>query len=127
MTDRPLLLLVDDDVTLLRVTSAILEVEGFDTILSDTAARAIEFLQHLPVAAVIVDIFMPDQDGMETIGQIRGLWPDLPIIAMSGGWRTISPETILETAQALGAQAALSKPFDRPTLLAVVRGVLPPS
>jgi CheY-like chemotaxis protein len=43
---------------------------------------------------------------------------------MSGGWRTISPETILETAQALGAQGALSKPFDRPTLLAAIRGVL---
>ncbi|MDO8411970.1 MAG: response regulator [Phenylobacterium sp.] len=124
MTDRPLLLLVDDDVTLLRATSAILEVEGFDTILSDTATRAIEFLQHLPVAAVIVDIFMPDQDGMETIGQIHGRWPNLPIIAMSGGWRTISPETILDTAQALGAQGALSKPFDRQTLLAAVRGVL---
>ncbi|WP_300575843.1 response regulator [Phenylobacterium sp.] len=127
MTDRPLLLLVDDDVTLLRATSAILEVEGYDTILSDTAARAIEFLQHLPVAAVIVDIFTPDQDGMETIGQIHSRWPDLPIIAMSGGWRTISPETILETARALGAQAALSKPFDRPTLLAAVRRVLPAS
>jgi len=126
MTDRPLLLLVDDDVTLLRVTSAILEVEGFDTILSDTAARAIEFLQHLPVAAVIVDIFMPDQDGMETIGQIRGLWPDLPIIAMSGGWRTISPETILETARALGAQEALTKPFDRQALVEAVRRLLPP-
>ncbi|MDP1619019.1 MAG: response regulator [Phenylobacterium sp.] len=124
MTDRPLLLLVDDDVTLLRATAAILELEGFETILSDTAARAIEFLQHLPVAAVIVDIFMPDQDGMETIGQIRGRWPDLPIIAMSGGWRTISPDTILETAQALGAQAALTKPFDRQALVATVRGVL---
>ncbi|WP_305289030.1 response regulator [Phenylobacterium sp.] len=116
--------MVDDDVTLLRATAAILELEGFETILSDTAARAIEFLQHLPVAAVIVDIFMPDQDGMETIGQIRGRWPDLPIIAMSGGWRTISPDTILETAQALGAQAALTKPFDRQALVATVRGVL---
>lgn len=124
MTTRPLLLLVDDDVTLLQIISTQLDLAGFDTVLSETAAQAIEFLKDLPVALVLIDIFMPDQDGMETISQIRARWPQMPIIAMSGGWRTISPETIMETAKALGAQAALAKPFDRATLLAAVRGVL---
>lgn len=124
MTTRPLLLLVDDDVTLLQVFASQLNLEGFDTVLAETAAQAIEFLNSLEVMLVIIDIFMPDQDGMETIGQIRARWPQMPIIAMSGGWRTISPDTILETAMALGAQAALAKPFDRETLVAAVRQVL---
>ena len=126
MIIRPLLLLVDDDVTLLQAISSLLELEGFDTVLSQTAAQAIEFLNDLPVSGVIIDIFMPDRDGMETIGEIRARWPNLPIIAMSGGWRTISPETILETARALGAQEALTKPFDRQALVEAVRRLLPP-
>jgi CheY-like chemotaxis protein len=126
MIIRPLLLLVDDDVTLLQAISGLLELEGFDTVLSQTAAQAIEFLNDLPVSGVIIDIFMPDRDGMETIGEIRARWPNLPIIAMSGGWRTISPETILETARALGAQEALTKPFDRQALVEAVRRLLPP-
>lgn len=126
MIIRPLLLLVDDDVTLLQAISGLLELEGFDTVLSQTAAQAIEFLNDMPVSGVIIDIFMPDRDGMETIGEIRARWPNLPIIAMSGGWRTISPETILETARALGAQEALTKPFDRQALVEAVRRLLPP-
>lgn len=120
MTIRPLILLVDDDVTLLQIISGHLHLEGFEVVLAQTAAQAIESLQELTVSLVIVDIFMPDQDGMETIGEIRARWPHLPIIAMSGGWRTISPDTILETAKALGAQDALAKPFDRETLLAAI-------
>lgn len=125
MIIRPLILLVDDDVTLLQAISGLLELEGIDTVLSQTAAQAIEFLNDLPVSGVIIDIFMPDRDGMETIGEIRARWPNLPIIAMSGGWRTISPETILETARALGAQEALTKPFDRQALVEAVRRLLP--
>lgn len=121
MTTRPLILLVDDDVTLLQVISSHLHLEGFEAIASQTAAQAMAYLQELPVSLVIVDIFMPDQDGMETIGQIRTHWPNLPIIAMSGGWRTISPDTILETAKALGAQDALAKPFDRQSLVEAIR------
>jgi len=120
MTIRPLILLVDDDVTLLQIISGHLHLEGFEVVLAQTAAQAIESLQELTISLVIVDIFMPDQDGMETIGEIRARWPHLPIIAMSGGWRTISPDTILETAKALGAQDALAKPFDRETLLAAI-------
>lgn len=126
MTIRPLILLVDDDVSLLQIISEHLHLEGFDAVLSPSAPIALEFLQELPIDLVVVDIFMPDQDGMETISEIRARWPQLPIIAMSGGWRTISPDTILETAKALGAKAALTKPFDRATLVKTIRAALRP-
>ncbi|MDP1643245.1 MAG: response regulator [Phenylobacterium sp.] len=127
MTIRPLILLVDDDVTLLQVIAGHLHLEGFEAVLAQTAAQAIQSLQNLAISLVVVDIFMPDQDGMETIGEVRARWPSLPIIAMSGGWRTISPDTILETAKALGAQEALAKPFDRQTLVEAIRRLLPPA
>ncbi|MDP2214629.1 response regulator [Phenylobacterium sp.] len=126
MTTRPQILLVDDDVSLLQAIAAILDLEGFESVLCESAPSVVEFLRNLPISLVIIDIFMPDQDGMETIRAIREQWPQLPIIAMSGGWRSINPETILETARALGAQGALEKPFDRAALVEAVRRALNP-
>lgn len=124
MKTRPLILLVDDDVTLLRTIGAQIGLEGFDTVLSSTATSAIEVLKGQSVDLVIIDLFMPDRDGIETITDIRTHWPDLPIIAISGGWRTIGADTVLEMALAIGAQSALAKPFDRATLMAAIKAAL---
>lgn len=59
---------------------------------------------------VILDIVMPRKEGMETIIDIRKNWPDLPIIAMSGGWREFHKD-YLNDALALGANKVLVKPF----------------
>lgn len=124
MTIRPLILVVDDDVTLLRTMGAQIGLEGFDTVLSSTATMAIEILLSQSIDLVVIDLFMPDRDGIETITDIRTQWPDLPIIAISGGWRTIGADTILEMALAIGAQSALVKPFDRATLIAAIKAAL---
>lgn len=65
--------------------------------------------QSLP-DLVLVDIVMPRKEGIETIIDIRKLWPDLPIIAMSGGWREFHQD-YLNDAVALGANKMLAKPF----------------
>jgi CheY-like chemotaxis protein len=69
-------------------------------------------------------MFMPERDGIEIIQEIRRLQPDLPIVAMSGGWRTMKSAQTLEVARALGADAVLSKPFDRESLLAALNAAL---
>ena len=124
MLHRPVILLVDDDVTLLQAIAQILSVEGIECVLASEPGVATEFLNKLKVDLAIVDIFMPEQDGVEVIREMKSRWPDLPIIAMSGGWRSINPDTVLEMARALGAEAGLLKPFDRATLLATVRKAL---
>ncbi|MDX5393341.1 MAG: response regulator [Caulobacteraceae bacterium] len=120
MINRPTLLLVDDDVTLLHATAQLLDLSGFDAILSDTSIEALTLLADTSVSGVLIDIFMPDRDGVETISEMRSRWPDLPIIAMSGGWRAIKAEQALAMAEGLGANAILSKPFDRQALLAAL-------
>ncbi len=125
MADQPLILLIDDDVTLLRTMGAQIRLEGFDTVLSSTATEAIEILNNQAIDLVVMDLFMPDRDGIETITEIQTHWPDLPIIAISGGWRTIGADNILEMALAIGARSALAKPFDRATLIAAIRAALP--
>lgn len=124
MDHRPLVLLVDDDVTLLQAIAQILGAEGFEVVLADQPNLATEFLNNLSVDLAIIDIFMPERDGVEVIRDMKARWPALPIIAMSGGWRSINPDTVLEMARALGAEAGLIKPFDRAGLVALVRQVL---
>ena len=124
MSHRPVILLVDDDVTLLQAIAQILGAESFEVVLADQPNLATQFLNNLNVDLAIVDICMPERDGVELIRDIKARRPDLPIIAMSGGWRSINPDTVLEMARALGAEAGLIKPFDRAALLATVHKAL---
>jgi DNA-binding NtrC family response regulator len=69
---------------------------------------------------VITDLLMPEVDGVDLIGMMRKEGRTLPVIAMSGGGR-VDPRSYLEVAKALGAFAALSKPFDLEEMLETVR------
>ena len=124
MLHRPVILLVDDDVTLLQAMAQILGAEGYECVLANEPALAVEFLSKLQVDLAIIDIFMPERDGVEVIREVKARWTALPVIAMSGGWRSINPDTVLEMARALGAEAGLLKPFDRSGLVSLVRKVL---
>lgn len=68
---------------------------------------------------VLLDILMPEREGLETISALRRLNPQVKIIAMSGGGQTGAMD-FLHVAMALGAQHTLHKPFTRQTLLEAV-------
>jgi DNA-binding response OmpR family regulator len=72
---------------------------------------------------VITDIIMPDQEGIETIIEIRKMKPTQKIIAMSGGGRTKTVE-FLKIAERLGASQVLKKPFGPSVIRDAVRTVL---
>jgi DNA-binding NtrC family response regulator len=72
---------------------------------------------------VITDIIMPDQEGIQTITEIRAAKPDAKIIAISGGGR-IGNTDFLQIARQLGAMDVVAKPFDPDFLLAVVENCL---
>lgn len=63
------------------------------------------------VDLVVTDVLMPDQEGIETIRNLRRTDPGVRILAMSGGGRTKNQE-FLELAMKLGATATIAKPFD---------------
>jgi CheY-like chemotaxis protein len=71
------------------------------------------------VDAVLVDMFMPDADGFETIHALRGMGIDAPVIAISGGCSK-KPDGVLAWARSLGADASLAKPFEIERLIRLV-------
>src|SRR3984893_6501587 len=74
-------------------------------------------------ALVITDIIMPDQEGIQTITEMRAAKPDAKIIAISGNGR-IGNTDFLQIARHLGAMDIIPKPFDADFLLAIVDSCL---
>ena len=117
-------LVIDDEQLIrLQIRSA-LELEGF---VVHEAANGSEGLSRMAAThsdVVITDILMPDKEGIETILELRQLYPTVKIIAISGGGRTGNKD-FLHTAKHLGADRILAKPFGLADLLNLVREVLP--
>jgi DNA-binding response OmpR family regulator len=120
----PRLLIVDDDPGIVALLKQALEAEGHEIQTAENGVRALERQRETPSDLMIVDILMPEKDGLETIRDIRKLTPGIRILAMSGGGR-VSPENYLPIAQMLGADETLAKPFSLVELRAAVKRLLP--
>jgi DNA-binding NtrC family response regulator len=117
------ILVIDDD-TIVRVTIVqILEEEGYDVVSAEDGLRGMAVFRQEQPDLVITDIIMPEQEGIQTIAEMLKTKPDTKIIAVSGGGR-IGNVDFLRMAQALGAMAAIPKPFDPDELMALIRDCL---
>jgi DNA-binding NarL/FixJ family response regulator len=76
-----------------------------------------------PADMVITDLFMPEQDGIETIQQIREFAPETPILAMSGGGSRGQTDSLADAAL-FGAHGVLQKPFSPEDLEKAVGALL---
>ncbi len=113
-------LVIDDEINICKSLHLALEADGHEVTEAYDGVSGIELMHEKPADIVIVDIFMPEQDGIVTIKEIRRCFPDAKIIAISGGGsqgRTSS----LKVAKYLGAHFIFSKPFDTEELLDAIR------
>ena len=118
------ILVVDDDASIRLVVRSILERHGHVVEVAKTGHRGTEAVEAFSFDLAIVDIFMPDMDGLETIRAFRKSAPTLPIIVMSGyAFRSIGgpPPDFFRMAMVLGASACLRKPFTPAQLMHVVQ------
>lgn len=76
------------------------------------------------VDLVITDLIMPEKEGIETILELRGIDPDIPILAISGESVPEDPGGVLLDASLLGATATLAKPFEIEVLMQTVEALL---
>jgi len=114
------ILIIDDDPPMRRLLARVLNGAGH-TVHEATNGRAgIELFRRVQPLLVITDLVMPDMEGIEMIRDLRREAPTIPILAISGG----GPPVYLRAATALGATAALAKPFAADELLSTVSDLL---
>ncbi len=113
-------LIVDDEKNILLTLSQSLQLAGYRTELASSGQVALEVLSARPVDAVLMDVKMPDMDGLTALERLQELKPELPVIMMSGHG-TI--DTAVRATQ-LGARDFLEKPIARDRLLVALRNAL---
>lgn len=118
--DKPQrILVIDDEPTSLDLLRRILEINGYEVQLAVNGLEGVELFRRNPCDLVITDMVMPKKDGLQTILDLRDDYPDLPVIAISGGG-TISKERYLAVAGYLDKVVTIAKPF---TIKSIVKAV----
>ena len=120
------ILVVDDNQDICSFVQAALEGAGYEARTASEGAQALALQRERPADLLITDIFMPVQEGFETISRFRAEFPRTRIIVMSAGNVPGMKHDFLSVAALLGVGATLRKPFDVDQLLDAVRRLLPP-
>lgn len=81
---RPVILIVDDEETALNIRKLVVEQAGYAVATASGAREAMELLRGQPVDLVLSDQIMPGMDGAELAREIKGIWPRLPVLLLSG-------------------------------------------
>src|SRR5579859_1362922 len=102
------ILVIDDDPDVRDLVKTTLESAGHKVALAVDGRDGVQQYRAKGADLVITDLFMPDQEGLETIEQLRLEFPEVRIVAISG---KPTGGTMLSVAQRLGAAAILPKPF----------------
>jgi CheY-like chemotaxis protein len=117
-------LVIDDHEDTRELMRIILEGAGYAVGLAADGESGLAEQRAHPAEVVVTDIFMPNRDGLETIERLRKDFPQVKIIAVSGGGARVKGEGYLFTAREIGAHTILSKPFEPDHLLAAIRDAL---
>lgn len=113
-------LIVDDDSAMRITLTRILVAAGYDVTVAADGVKGLAAYRAAPADVLLIDLFMPTKDGLETIVEMRREFPRSAIIAMSGHRRM---DVMLRTAKNLGAVMTLEKPFEPEQLLALIASV----
>ena len=103
------ILVIDDDVTIQMVFSQFLTSLGHEIIQAENGKEGMSMIQEIRPDLVITDIMMPEMDGLEILMQLRSTHDAVPVIAISGGMRSL-PVNFLQQAKLFGARYVFEKP-----------------
>jgi DNA-binding NtrC family response regulator len=114
------ILIIDDDDVVLRSCTRILESEGYNVTTATSVSDALDILNSRFFALMLVDIKMPEEDGISLILKARERGYMIPILVMSG----YPTEETIRHSLASGAKGFIAKPFTPDELLEAVRNII---
>lgn len=118
------ILVADDDEQYPIMLAKILRNNQHDVVIANDGAEALKLCKTQKFDLIVTDILMPNVDGIDLIVDLIKQNSKVPIIAISGGRNTITAEFNLQSAQTLGVQAVLKKPFTNEQLISTVNEAL---
>jgi two-component system nitrogen regulation response regulator NtrX len=114
------ILIIDDEQKIGKMVSDILRDEGYEPIFALDAAKGLENILRNDLGLVLLDLKLPDKDGIEVLKEIAALKPNLPVVIISAHGNI---KTAVQTTK-IGAFDFLEKPLDMDRLLITVRNAL---
>ncbi|MGQ0667933.1 MAG: response regulator [Nitrospiraceae bacterium] len=121
----PSVLVIDDEEQVRQLIRETLEQAGYDVEEACDGKEGLKRYRTRPADLVIMDILMPDQDGLESIMTLDREFPMCRVIAITGGSDVIGMLNFLDVAKMLGARRTLQKPFEVKALLDAVAAEIP--
>lgn len=117
------ILIIDDESQIRSMLRLMLERVGYEVIEAADGMDGIRQYRDNPADLIITDLIMPNKDGIGMIIELKKEFPNVKIIAMSGGGVN-RPEGYLDGAKKLGATRTLTKPIDRDEMINAVKETL---
>ena len=117
------ILIIDDDPQILDMLGQTLKREGYDVVEALNGKEGLKLYRENPPDLFVTDLIMPEKEGIETIMELLRDFPDVKIIAISGGGHNDADQD-LSTARILGVERTFAKPIERSELLKAVRELL---
>ncbi|GFM37015.1 response regulator [Desulfovibrio psychrotolerans] len=110
-------IVMEDDLLLRRMLESILKTVGYTVLSAGDGAEGMRAVRTHGADIVITDLFMPEQDGLQTIMQLKREFPAVRVVAMTAGASYLSIENARAAATLIGADAFIEKPLDHRVLL----------
>jgi DNA-binding NtrC family response regulator len=113
------ILIVDDERIVLDSCKRVLEADGYSVTLVTSSDEALKAMSAETFSLVLIDIKMPERDGMSLMREVKEKWPDIPVIIMSG---YATNETVTQVSKT-DAASFIAKPFTPDELAEAIRKV----
>ncbi len=118
------ILVIDDCKETCEAVAAMMKQEGHEVMTAADGLDGAQIYRFNEVDLIITDIVMPRRDGIQTIVDLWQDYPDMKVIAISGGSDEADPEPLLDGARLFGAIRTFKKPFSRKDLVSTVNELL---
>ncbi|MBP8116276.1 MAG: response regulator [Nitrospira sp.] len=114
------ILIVDDQESIRQLMREILEAAGYRVDEASTGREGLAHYRRARADLILMDIFMPDGDGLESLVTLRQEFPACRVVAITGSKGMLGPVDFLHVAKILGAKNVLGKPFAVSDLLGII-------